>query len=120
MTTINPIMERHSTHTKSQCPFSPLPSNKSERHDPSLFQSGYTQSDHHKRNSQITRSEIFYTLMKLRPRPCTPAYGYEFHASSVHPHPPFTAPLVRSVFGVWSEVHSKYDSAIGEGFYRPG
>ena len=73
-------------------------------HDPGLFQSGYSQSNHHKRDSQITRSKISYSLVEPQPLLCTPSCGYEFHALATHPHPTFTLPPVRSTFGIRSEV----------------
>ena len=54
-------------HPKSHRPFSHLSSNKSRRGDtrPCLFQSGYSPLNHHKRDSQITRTKISYSLYSL-------------------------------------------------------
>ena len=52
----------------------------------------------------ITRSKISYSLIEPQPLLCTPACGYEFHAVAVYAHPTFTAPLVRSAFGIRSEI----------------
>ena len=41
--------------------------------------------------------------MEPRSLQCTPAYGYEFHALAVHPHPTLRALSVRSAFGIRSE-----------------
>ena len=67
-------------------------------------QSGYSQSNYRKWDSQITRSYITYGLIEPQPLPCKPACSYEFHALAVYPHPTFTAPLVGSVFEIWSKV----------------
>ena len=50
----------------------------------------------------ITRSKISYSFIDSQPL-CTPACGCEFHSFAAHPHPTFTAPPVRSAFGIWSE-----------------
>ena len=89
ITTISPIIWRRSTCTKSHCPFSPLFSQTS-LHDLALFQFGYSQSTHHKRDSQITRSKISYSLIERQPVPCTTTCGNKFHALAVHPHPTIT------------------------------
>ena len=73
-------------------------------HDPGLFESGYSQSSHHKQDFKITRSKTSYSLIEPQPLPSTPASDYEFHALAVHPHTTFTAPPVRSAFGIQSEV----------------
>ena len=52
----------------------------------------------------ITRSKISYRLIEPEPLLCTPAWGSEFQALAVHPHPTFTAPPVRSAFGIRSKV----------------
>ena len=47
-----------------------------EIHEPDLFPSGYSQSNHHKRDSHIARSKIFYrvstTFLYTSLRPWTP------------------------------------------------
>ena len=75
-----------------------------EIHEPDLFPSSYSQSNHHKRDSHITRSKISYSLIESQPFPCTPACDHEFHAFAFHPHPTFTAPLVGSALRIRSEV----------------
>ena len=52
----------------------------------------------------ITRSKISYSLIEPQPLLYTPACGYKFHALAVHPLPIFTAPPVKSAFGIQSEV----------------
>ena len=52
----------------------------------------------------ITRSKISYSLIKPQPLLCTPACSHKSHALAAHPHPKFTAPPVRSAFGIRSEV----------------
>ena len=47
-----------------------LPKQIWQIHDPGLFQSGCSQSNHHKRDSQITRSKICYSLIEPQPSPC--------------------------------------------------
>ena len=42
--------------------------------------------------------------MEPQPFLCTPACGYKFHALAAHPQRTFTAPLVRSAFGIRWEV----------------
>ena len=48
--------------------------------------------------------KISFSLIEPQPFLFTPACGYEYHALAVHPHPTFTAPPVKSAFGIWSEV----------------
>ena len=55
-----------------------------------LFQSGYSLSTHLKRDSQITRSKISYSLIEPQSFPCTTACGYKFQAFAIHPPPTFT------------------------------
>ena len=85
--------------TKSHHPFSPLPSNKSRKRDTRtcLFQSGYSQLNHHKRDCQITRTKIsysLYSLMEPQPLSCTPACCYKFDTAAVHP--PLIPPKIYS------------------------
>ena len=54
----------------------------------------------------ITRNKISYSLIEPQPLLYTLACGYEFHALASHPHLTFTVPLVRSAFGIRSEVCS--------------
>ena len=75
-----------------------------EIHELDLFQSGYSQSNHHKRDSYITRSKISYSLVESQPLPCTPGCGHEFHALAFHSHPTFTTPLVGSAFRIQLKV----------------
>ena len=54
-TTIRSIISKDSTHIKSphpHHPFSPFPKKVRETHEPSLFQSCYSQSNDHKNISQ--------------------------------------------------------------------
>ena len=81
-------------------------------------QSGYSQLNHHKQDSQITRTKISYTLYSLiepQPHSYTPACCFHFDTTAVHtppPHPPpphpapFTAPLAESAPGIRTEVTS--------------
>ena len=85
--------------TLNHSPFSPLLSNRSRR-----YKSLYSQSNHHKRDSHITRSKISFSLIEPQPLPSSPAYGHEFHALAFHPHPTFAEPLVGSAFKIWSDV----------------
>ena len=57
---------------------------------------GYSQLNHLKRDSQVTRSQISYSLIQPLLLPSAPACHYEFHALAVHPHPTLTVPPVRS------------------------
>ena len=75
-----------------------------EIQEPDLFPSGYSRSNHHKRDSHITRSKISYSLIESQPLSCTPACGHEFHALAFHPHPTFTTPLVGSAYWIRSKV----------------
>ena len=76
---------------KSHNFFSPLPSNRSAKCKRlGLLQSGYHRSNQHKRDPQITRSQISYSLIEPHPLPCTTACGYESHALAVHLNPTFT------------------------------
>ena len=53
--------------------------------DLGLFQSDHSQLNHHKRDSQITRSKISYRLMEPQSLPRT-SCGYEFNALAVYTH----------------------------------
>ena len=97
MTTISPIIWWRSTRTSHILLSSIKESNR-------ISTSRESQSNKHKRNSQATRSKICYSLIEPKPLPSTTACGYEFYALAVHPHPTFTAPSVRSAFGIRSEV----------------
>ena len=68
------------------------------------FSIHYSQLNHHKRDSQITRRKISHNLIEPQTFPCTPAYIYQFHVLAFHPPRKLTAPLVGSVFGICSEV----------------
>ena len=56
---------------------------------------------HHKRDSQITRTKICYTLVEPQPLPCTPNCGHEFYALEVYPHARY---IYRLAFGIQLEV----------------
>ena len=86
------------------CSFSDLPSNRSRRYTSLIFSIRYSQSNHHKWDSHITRSKSSYSLIDPQPLPCIPVCGDEFRALALHPHPTFTAPLVGSAFKVRLEV----------------
>ena len=73
--------------------------------EPDLFPSGYSQSNHHKRDFHIARGKISYSLIESQPLPCTPTYGHELHALAFHSHPTFTTPLLGSDFWIRSEVY---------------
>ena len=93
----------HHTHTTHTALSHLLPQTSLEIHGPDIYQFSYSHLNHHKRDCQITRSKISYSLIEPQPHPCTPACGYEFHALAVYPHRTFTAPLVGSAFGIRSE-----------------
>ena len=72
--------------------------------EPGLCQSGYSWSNHHKRDSKIIRSKISYSLIEPQSLPCTLHYRHEFHELAFHPHPTFAALLVGSAFSFQSKV----------------
>ena len=84
--------------------FSPSLKQVQQIHDPGLFQFGYSQSNHRKGDSQVTRSKISYSLIQALLLPCAPACGYELRALAVHPHPTLAAPPIRSALAIQSEV----------------
>ena len=91
-------------HTLNHTVTSPLfPQKSLGDHERGLFQSGFSQSYHHKQDSQITKSKI-YGLIECQALICTQACGYKFHALTVQQHPTFTAPSVRSEFGIYLEI----------------
>ena len=93
------------THAKSHHPFSPFPPNNNcEVHKPVLFQSGYSQSNHHKRYFYITKSKISYSLIEPQLLPCTPNCGYKFHALPIYQQPTFTTPTIRGAFGIQPNI----------------
>ena len=97
-------IRRRSTHTKSHCPTSSL-KQVWEVHEPGFFTPAVTPGlITTNRDSQITRSKIYYNLIELQPLRCTPLCCHEFHALAFHPHPRFTDPLVGSTFRIGSEV----------------
>ena len=75
---------------------------------PGLFQSGHSQLNHHKRDSQTTRSMISYSLIEPQPLPSTP-WGYEFHALPTS-HIYSTSSQIR----VWNLVKSLRWSFLAE------
>ena len=103
ITAISPIIQRHSTHTKSHCRFSCLPSNRSRRYTSLIF-FNWILPVKSPQDSHITRTKVSYSLTKTQPLPSTPAYGHEFYVLAFHLHPTFAAPLVRSAFKIRSEV----------------
>ena len=56
-------------------------------HNSSLIQTGYSQSNRHKGDSEITGSNISYILIKPQPLPCTLACGYQYDVLAVYPPP---------------------------------
>ena len=101
ISTISPIIQRHSTHTKSHCPFSPLLANRSRRYSSLIFFNLVTPS---RITTHVTRSNISYSLIESQPLPCAPACSHEFHALTFHPHTTFVTPLVGSTFRIQLEV----------------
>ena len=57
-----------------------------EVYKPDFFQSGYSQSIHHKWDSHITRSisKLSYSFIESQPFPCTPACSPKFNAFTLH------------------------------------
>ena len=82
----------------------PSPKQVQEVHEPGLFQSGYSQSNQHKRYFQITTSKISYNLIEPQLFHCTPTCCYKFHAIPVHLHPTFTASPIGDAFGILSSI----------------
>ena len=83
ITTISPIIQRHSTYTKSHRPYTWAWSS-------SIW---YSQSNHHKWDSHITSGKICYSLIEPQLLSSTLAYSHKVHALAFHPHPTFAAPL---------------------------
>ena len=94
ITTISPIIQRHSTYTKSHRPFTWAWSS-------SIW---YSQSNHHKWDSHITSGKICYSLIEPQLLSSTLAYSHKVHALAFHPHPTFAAPLGGSAFKIRSVV----------------
>ena len=64
------------------------------------FSIWYSQLNHHKQDSHITRGKSSYSLIEPQLLPSTPAYGHEVYALVFHLHPTFAAPLVGSAFKI--------------------
>ena len=88
ITTISFIISQHSTNTKSPHPhhtLSPSPKIVQEIHEPSIFQSCYSQSNYHKQDFSTTASKTLFTLIKPQHLRQTKL--------GVYLQPAFTAPL---------------------------
>ena len=91
---------------KSHHPFSPpSPKQIQEVRETGYFQSGYTQSNHQKRDFHITRIKISYSLIEPQLLPYASACGYKFHALAIYLHPTFTAPPIGGAFGIPSNIY---------------
>ena len=104
ITSISPIIQRCSTHTKSHCLFSPLSSNRSRRYMSLIFFNPVLTVESPQADYHITRSKISYSLIEPQPLPSTSAYSHEFQALAFHPYSTFAAALVGSTFKIRSEV----------------
>ena len=103
ITTISLIIWRRSARTKSHCPFSLFPSNNSSRYTTLAFFNPVTPS--RVTTSGVPKSlEVIFLIVSSNLNHFLVACGYYFHALAVHPHPTFTAPPVRSGFGIRSEI----------------
>ena len=77
ITTMSTIIQRHSTHTISYCPFSPLPSNRSKRYKILIL------------FNPVTPSQIATSGIPIPPKVrfiCTPAHSHKFHALTFPTH----------------------------------
>ena len=70
----------HTSSSHHTTPSPPSPKQVQEVHELDLFQFGYSQSNHYKRNI----NKIFYILIEPQLLPCTPAGSYIFHALVVY------------------------------------